>query len=217
MFYQWGLTKAPPSFQRTMDNSIDNNREQYCLVCPDDIIIFSKTFKDELNHLNEILNILDKHRHSISEYGITSIHDNIKAIRELQLSDHLTLKQANEFIGELGFYRRFIKNFSKITLPIYRVTNLTKNNKHNFKWHEEQRQAIQQLKEIITGAELVLDFPGPDLQYKLSTNASNVGLGAVFKEVPKDRRIKIIYYLLCALSKNESRYSTTELEALAMM
>ncbi|CAF1420997.1 unnamed protein product, partial [Rotaria sordida] len=51
-----GLTNAPPSFQRTMDNSIDNNREQYCLH-----------------------------------------------IRELQLSDHPTLKQANEFIGELEF------------------------------------------------------------------------------------------------------------------
>ncbi|CAF4195422.1 unnamed protein product, partial [Rotaria sordida] len=141
------LTNTPPSFQRTMDNSIANNREQY----------------------------------------------------------------------RLDFCRRFIKNFSKITIPIYRVTNLTKNNKHNFKWHEEQRQAIQQLKEIITGVELVLDFPSPDLQYKLSTDASNVGLGAVLKEVPKDRTIKIIYYLLCALSKNESRYSTTELEALAMM
>ncbi|CAF1442744.1 unnamed protein product [Rotaria sordida] len=231
-----GLTNAPPSFQRTMYNLIVNGREQYCLVYLDDIIIFSKTFKDHLNHLDEILNILDQHRfqlnpikcslmknridylgHSISEHGITPLHDNIKAIRELHLPDYPTLKQANEFIGGLGFYRKFIKNFSKIAAPIHRVTNLTKHNKHNFKWGEEQRQAIQQLKEIITGPELVLDFPNPDLPYILSTDASKVGLGAVLKQVTEDGGIKIIYYLSRVLSNSESRYSTTELEALAMV
>ena len=231
-----GLTNAPPSFQRIMYNLIVNGREQYCLVYLDDIIIFSRTFIDHLIHLDEILSILDKHRfqlnpskcsimkkridylgHSINEHGITPLHDNIKAIRELPMPDHPTLKQANEFIGGLGFYRKFIKNFSKIAAPIHRVTNLTKNNKHNFIWGDEQRQAVKQLKEIITGPELVLDFPDPALPYTLSTDASKVGLGGVLKQTTEDGKIKIIYYLSRVLSKSESRYSTTELEALAMV
>jgi hypothetical protein len=231
-----GLTNAPPSFQRIMYNLVVNSREHYCLVYLDDIIIFSKTFKDHLNHLDKILNILDKHRfqlnpnkcsimrkqidylgHSINEYGITPLHDNVKAIQELPLPDQPTLKQANEFIGGLGFYRKFIKNFSKIAAPIHRVTNLTKINKHKFKWDEEQRQAVQQLKQIITGPDLVLEFPDPNLPYVLSTDASRAGLGAVLKQITDDGKIKIIYYLSRVVTNTELRYSTTELEALAIV
>jgi hypothetical protein len=231
-----GLTNAPPSFQRIMYNLIVNGREQYCLVYLDDIIIFSKSFNDHLDHLHEILNILDKHRfqlnpgkcsimkikieylgHAIDKYGISPLHDNIKAIRELPLPHHPTLKQANEFIGGLGFYRRFIRNFSKIAAPIHRVTNLTKNNKRNFRWEDEQREAAEQLKDIITGPDLVLEFPDPNLLFVLSTDASNIGLGAILKQITEDGKMKIIYYLSRVLSKSESRYSTTELEALAMV
>ncbi|CAF4423188.1 unnamed protein product [Rotaria socialis] len=231
-----GLTNAPPIFQRIMYNLIANGREQYCLVYLDDIIIFSKNFEDHLKHLDEILNVLNNHRfqlnpikcskiknkidylgHSIDEYGITPLHDNIKAIRELQLPDYPTLKQANEFIGGIGFYRKFIRNFSKIAGSIHHVTNLTKNKKHKFIWGDEQRQAVQQLKMIITGPELVLEFPDPDLPFTLSTDASRLGLGAVLKQMTRDGKLKIIYYLSRVLSKSESRYSTTELEALAMI
>ncbi|CAF4747066.1 unnamed protein product [Rotaria sp. Silwood2] len=130
-----------------------------------------------MKHLDEILSILNKHRfqlnpskcsimrtkidylgHSINEYGIAPLYNNIKAIRELPIPDHPTLKQANEFIGGLGFYRKFIKKFSKIAAPIHRVTTLTKDNKHKFKWDEEQRQAVQQLKQIITGPDLLLEL-----------------------------------------------------------
>ncbi|CAM4928332.1 unnamed protein product [Rotaria socialis] len=229
-----GLTNAPPSFQRIMYNVIAKGREDYCLVYLDDIIIFSKTFEDHLKQLDEILKVLNNHRfqlnpikcsiiinkidylgHSIDEYGITPLHDNIKAIRESQLPDYPTLKQANEFIGGIGFYRNFIRNFAKIAGSIHRVTNLTKNKKHKFIWGDEQRQAVQQLKMMITGPELVLEFPDPELPFILSTDASQLGLGAVLKQMNRDGKLKVIDYLSRVLSKSESRYSTTELEALA--
>ena len=231
-----GLTNSPPRFQRIMYSLIVNGREEFCLVYLDDIIIFSKTFNDHLNHLEKILSILDKHRfqlnpgkcslmktkidylgHSINKNGITPLSDNIKAIRDLPLPHHPTLKQANEFIGGLGFYRKFIKNFSKISGPIHRVTNLTKKKKHEFKWNDEQRQAAQQLKNIISGPDLVLDFPDPSLSFVLSTDASKIGLGAVLKQITEDGKMKVIYYLSRVLSKAEAKYSTTELEALAMV
>ncbi|CAF4802846.1 unnamed protein product, partial [Rotaria socialis] len=97
------------------------------------------------------------------------------------------------------------------------VTNLTNNNKHNFKWGDEQRQAVQQLKQIITGPELVLDFPDSALPFTLSTDTSTVGLGVVLKQTSEDNKIKIIYYLSRTLTESEFQYSTTELEALAMV
>ncbi|CAF3445543.1 unnamed protein product [Rotaria socialis] len=215
-----GLTNAPPSFQRIMYNLIVNGREQYCLSYLDDIIIFSKTFNDHINHLQEILRVLDQHRfqlnpskcsimnekidylgYSIDQHGITPLHNNIKAIHELPLPNCPTLKQANQFIAA----------------PLHCVTNLTNNNKHNFKWGDEQRQAVQQLKQIITGPELVLDFPDSALPFTLSTDTSTFGLGAVLKQTSEDNKIKIIYYLSRTLTESEFQYSTTELEALAMV
>ncbi|CAF4535258.1 unnamed protein product, partial [Rotaria socialis] len=201
-----GLTNAPPSFQRII-----------------------KTFEDHLKHLDEILNVLNNHRfqlnpikcsitkknidylgHSIDEYGITPLHDNIKIIRELQLSDYPTLKQANEFIGGIGFYRKFIRNFSKIAGPIHRVTNLTKNKRNKFIWGDEKRQAVQQLKMIITDPELVLEFPDSDsdLPFTLSTDASQLGLGAVLKQMARDGKkdftVETDYCPLCQFHKKNS-------------
>ena len=231
-----GLTNAPPSFQRIMYNLVVNGHEDYCLVYLDDIIIFSKNLDEHLNHLNEILNILDQHNfqlnpskcsimkkkidylgHSISGNGIAPLHDNIKAIQDLPMPERPTLKQANEFIGGLGFYRKFIKNFSRIAGPIHRVTNLTKDNKHKFQWGDEQQEAVRQLKQIITGPELVLEFPDQKLPYILSTDASRAGLGAVLKQIARDGRTKVIYFLSRTLTAAEVKYSTTEQEALAMV
>ncbi|CAF4090667.1 unnamed protein product [Adineta steineri] len=231
-----GLSNAPPSFQRIIYNLVVNGREHYCLGYLDDLIIFSKSFQEHLHHLNEILNILNEHRfqlntdkcsimrktieylgHIINEHGIAPLHENIKAIQQLSIPDYPTLKQANEFMGGLGFYRKFIKNFSRIASPLHRVTNLTRDNKHKFIWTDAQREAVNQLKQIITGPDLMLEFPDPDLPYVLSTDASKVGLGAILKQITQDGRIKIIYYLSRVLTNSESRYSTTELEALAMV
>jgi hypothetical protein len=231
-----GLTNAPPVFQRAMYNLLVKGREDHCWVYLDDILIFSKTRGSHLEHLNEVLDTLNRHRfrlspkkcsfvknqmgylgHLVNSNGMKPLEDNIRAIREMDLPRQPTLKQANEFIGGLGFYRKFIQNFSKIAAPICHVTNLTKQNRHKFRWGEEQRDALEQLKRAITGSELMLDFPDPHRPFRLATDASNTGLGAVLKQVTADGHIKIVYYLSRVLSKAEMRYSTTELEALAMV
>ncbi|CAF4540750.1 unnamed protein product, partial [Didymodactylos carnosus] len=231
-----GLKNAPPSFQRIMYNMVVNNREHYCLVYLDDIIIFSKSFDEHIKHLGEILSTLHKHNfqlnpakcslckqridylgHTIDIQGMQPLHDNIKAIQELPLPHDPTLKQANEFIGGIGWYRKFIKDFAKIAAPIHAVTNLNKNNKHKFYWGEAQRNAANKLKQIISGPDLVLQFPDPTSSYVLSTDASNGGLGGILKQVTTGGKMKIIYYLSRKLSPSESKYSTTEKEALAMV
>ncbi|CAF3782340.1 unnamed protein product [Rotaria sp. Silwood1] len=145
------------------------------------------------------------------------LHDNIKAIQELSLPYEPTLKQANEFIGGIGWYRKFIKNFVKIAAPIHAVTNLNKNNQHKFHWGKEQRDAANKLKEIISGPDLVLEFPDPTGSYVLSTDASNNGLGGILKQITTSGKLKILYYLSRKLSPSERKYSTTEKEALAMV
>jgi hypothetical protein len=231
-----GLKNAPPSFQRIMYNLLVNKREHYCLVYLDDIIIFSKSFTEHIKHLDATLSTLYEHNfqlnpskclfvkqqidylgHTIDICGMKPLHDNIKAIKELPLPHEPTLKQANEFIGGIGWYRKFIKDFAKIAAPIHSVTNLNKNKQHKFYWGKEQRDAANKLKQIVSGPDLVLEFPDPTGLYVLSTDASNNGLGGVLKQITTCGKLKILYYLSRKLSPSESKYSTTEKEALAMV
>jgi hypothetical protein len=73
--------------------------------------------------------------------GIKPLQDRIEAI--LAIPQPKTLKQANAFIGAIGWYRKFVKNFAKMAAPILAVTNLTSKNKYKFKWDAPQRRAAQ--------------------------------------------------------------------------
>ena len=189
-----GLKNASAGFQRIMNTLLVNKRESFCIVYMDDILIFSKTFDDHLQHVNEILSVLNKHRftvsptkcsiaqstinylgHTISAEGVTPLDDNIAPI--LSMPEPRTLKEANLFIGGLSFYRRFIKDFAKLAAPIYAVANKTKERRGEFQWGEKQRSAFQALKGAITSKPLFLNLPHPNQPFILSTDASNNGPG----------------------------------------
>ena len=235
--YEWnvlppGLKNAPPSFQRCMNNIIGRSRGHFCLVYLDDIIIFSRSFEDHLVHLSDVLATLHKHRlrlhpakcvffqhqinylgHSIDIDGLHPLNDKILAIRDFPMPS--TLKEANAFIGLVGWYRRFIPDFAKIAAPIHLVTNKTKGRRKEFFWASEQADAFHRLISVITTAPLVLDFPDPMVPFTLSTDASDIGAGAVLKQTinGKDR---VVYYFSQLFNRTQRNYSTIEREALAV-
>ena len=171
-----GLKNAPPSFQRCMNNIIGRSRSHFCLIYLDDIIVFSRTFDDHLAHVADVLDTLHRHRlrlhpakclffqgkieylgHSIDANGLHPLDEKVKAIRDFPMPT--TLKEANAFIGLVGWYRRFIPDFAKIAGPIHTVTNKTKERRKEFFWASEQTAAFEQLKSIVTSAPLVTPPP----------------------------------------------------------
>ncbi|CAF0825482.1 unnamed protein product [Adineta steineri] len=228
-----GLRNASASFQRIMNTILVNKRESYCIVYMDDILIFSETFNDHLQHVEEIMRILDKHRftvspakcsmaqsnidylgHSISGEGVTPLGDNMAPI--LTMPEPRSLKEANLFIGGLGFYRRFIKDFAKLAAPIYAVTNKSKARRGEFYWGDKQSAAFQSLKKALTSKPLFLHFPEPNQPLLLSTDASDNRIGAVLKQKSADNKLHVISYFSQMLSTTQQRYSTIEKEALAI-
>ncbi|CAF4657534.1 unnamed protein product, partial [Didymodactylos carnosus] len=138
-----GVMNGPPTFQRIMHNLIGNGRWDYVVVYLDDILIFSKTFEDHKRHLNEVLSILNQANfqvnpekctitvreieflsHVINKDQIKPSPEKIRAI--IELPPPKTLNEANEFIGKLNWYRKFIPHFAEIAAPIHKVTNKTK-------------------------------------------------------------------------------------------
>jgi putative transposase len=141
------------------------------------------------------------------------LDDKIETIKQLPMPT--TLREANYFIGVLGFYKKFIKNFAQMAAPIHRVTNLHKRQHREFIWGPEQANAFHHLKLAISTKPLVLDFPDNNSPLILSTDASDIGIGGVLKQVTPDGT-KIIYFHSQLLNSAQKRYATIEKEALAV-
>jgi hypothetical protein len=145
--------------------------------------------------------------------GIKPLQDRIEAI--LAIPQPKTLKQANAFIGAIGWYRKFVKNFAKMAAPILAVTNLTSKNKYKFKWDASQRQAFDDLKAAITSEPLFLTYPDPDLPLILATDASELCVGGVLYQ-ERDGVRKNIHFHSQILPKAQQKWPTIEKEALAV-
>ncbi|CAF2074120.1 unnamed protein product [Rotaria magnacalcarata] len=234
--YEWnvlaqGLKNSPPSFQRVMTDILSSCR-QFSLVYIDDIVIYSRSFDDHLNHVTQILSILlnynfqlnpskcnlfqhqiDYLSHTISEYGVKPTDEKIHAI--IKLREPTTLAEANKFLGALSWYRKFIPQFATIAAPIHAITNLTKPNKHKFRWNDLQKTAFLQLKQLLVNAPLFLNFPNDNYPVILTTDASKVGIGGTLQQLI-DGEIKNLYYHSQVTSSTQRRYDPIELEALAI-
>ena len=227
-----GLMNAPPTFQRVMNELLANGRWDYVVVYLDDIVVFSHTIEEHKKHVADVLTTLQNANfqvsppkcsiavetieflsHIVRADKVTPSPDKIKAI--MDIAPPKTLSQANKFIGKVGYYRKFIRDFAKIAAPIHKVTNKTRTKRHEFRWGTEQQKAFDQFKLILTTAPLFLDFPERNTPFILSTDASELRIAGVLKQ-NTDKGLKVCYYKSRLLSDTESRYSATEREALAI-
>ncbi|CAF3452713.1 unnamed protein product [Rotaria socialis] len=205
--YEWnvlpqGLRNAPLSFQRIM-NKVLSSCIDFSLVYLDDIIIFSRTYREHLLHLEKVLNGLKLHNltlnsmkcqiaqqtiaylgHVISSKTITPLPEKIKSI--VLLPEPKSLAQANRFIGGLSWYRKFIPQFASIAASIHAVTNLSKSQRYKFKWGDDQSKSFYDLKNVLTSRPLMLDFPDDTQPILLSTNDSKAGLGGILYQEIND-------------------------------
>ncbi|CAF3818057.1 unnamed protein product [Rotaria sp. Silwood1] len=227
-----GIMNGPPTFQRTMHNLLGYGRWDYVMAYLDDILIFSRTFDEHVKHLTEILSILaevnfqvnpdkcfiavneiDFLGHTINEHSIKPNGEKIKAI--VHLPSPKTLKEANEFLGKINWYRKFIPNFARIAAPLHKVTNKTKHRRHEFRWGPEQQQSFDEFKHILTTSPLFLEYPDLSTPFTLTTDASDIGIGGILRQ-DTPAGTKINYFKSRLLNDTERKYDTFEKEALAI-
>ncbi len=185
---------------------------EICLIYLDDIIIFSSTFDEHLSRLRCVFDRLHSATlnpqkcflvrssvcflgHIVSKDGIRPNPEKIQLIRDF--SRPRKVKDVQAFIGLASYYRRFVKNFATIALPL---THLTRKNV-NFQWDETCQTAFDQLKSLLTTAPIL---------------ASADGLGYLLGQVIDGKEV-VIAYGGRQLNRAEQNYSTTEREALAVV
>nr|GEY90993.1 reverse transcriptase domain-containing protein [Tanacetum cinerariifolium] len=147
--------------------------------------------------------------HKISKKGIEVEKAKVDVISKLPRP--ITVKGIRSFLGHAGFYRRFIKDFSKIVRPVTRL--LEKDTP--FIFSPECVDAFQTLKRKLTEAHILI-APDRDIPFEVTCDASDFAIGAVLGQ-RQDKHFRPIHYARNTMTEAESNYTTTEKEMLAVV
>lgn len=223
-----GLKNSPSTFQRVMDNVLRELQNTICLVYLDDIIVFSTSLQEHIINLEKVFQKLresnfkiqmDKSEflkletaylgHVISRDGIKPNPDKISAIKQYPIPK--TPTEIKRFLGLLGYYRKFIPDFAKITKPMTQC--LKKGSKITL--DRDYEECFEKCKTLLIN-DPILQYPDFTREFILTTDASKLAIGAVLSQGPIGSD-KPIAYASRTLNTSEINYSTIEKELLAIV
>ncbi|CAC5374159.1 Retrovirus-related Pol polyprotein from transposon 297,Retrovirus-related Pol polyprotein from transposon 17.6 [Mytilus coruscus] len=225
----FGMMNSGATFVRMMDKVLAGY-EDFADSFIDDIGIFSDTWGYHIEHLRAVFDSLRRARlvakpsncsfgygeleflgHIAGSGNIKPVQDKVSAIRKFPVP--ATKKQVRSFLGLIGFYRKFIPQFSDISVPL---TDLTKKNAPNkVKWSDKTQKSFDELKDCIC-SDSVLRSPDFSKKFILQTDASGKGLGAVLEQEFEDGR-RSIMFISKKLSGAECNYAVVEKECFAIV
>ena len=236
-FYEYnrmpfGATNAPATLQRLMESCLGDLNLNWCIIYLDDVGVYAPNVKEHLQRLEGVFQKLKDvglklkpskcqlFKKSISYLGhIVSegVHTDPKKIEDVKnwKRPH-NVNTVRKFLGFVNYYRKFIKDYSKIARPLYDLVSgdNAKKRTNPVEWSEAAEEAFQTLKEKCTTAP-VLGYADFSLPFELHIDASGIGLGAVLYQKQEGKK-RVIAYASRTLSKSEARYPAHKLEFLAL-
>ena len=190
----FGLNNAPATYQRLMEQCLGDLNMKICAIYLDDLIIFSSTLEEHLYRLDKVLTRLRECNlklspkkcnflqtkvkyvgHIVSENGVEADPEKVEKVKNWPTPQNA--EEVRQFTSFAGYYRRFVKDFSKIAKPLTDLhPNTTiKNGKKvkplkPFIWVKEQQVAFDQLKTALS-THPVLGYADYDLPFELHIDA----------------------------------------------
>jgi hypothetical protein len=207
-----------------MNNVLRKFLDKFVLVFIDDILIYSKNREEHEEHLRLLLQVLREHQlyakfskcdffqkkihylgHVLSKEGVAVDPDKIRSIMEWPTPKDVS--DIRSFMGLAGYYRRFVKGFSKIGCPI---TTLQKKGT-KFTWTQKCEERFQTLKHLLTHTP-ILKIVDPEADFLMCTNAYKEGLEGVLMQGGS-----VFCYESRKLNEHEVNYVTHDLELAAIV
>ena len=224
----FGLCNAPATFSRLMDRILSGLHWEICLFYLDDIIVFSSTWEEHLARLRQVFERL-RHAnlklgvekcafaakevsylgHRVTEEGLLPDSALLAAIQEIPPPK--TAIEIRSFLGLARYYQRYVKNFAAIAGPLHALTRKDA----VFHWSADCQDAFDRLKTLLTTSPITA-FPDFSQSFRLYTEASTAGLGAILAQV-REGKERIICCSSRSLNQAEKAYPTTKLECLAIV
>ena len=151
----------------------------------------------------------------VSKEGIETNPKKISAI--VNWPRPMTVMQVRSFLGFCNYYRKFIKHYAQVAKPLYQLVSRdnAKAKKKEVEWSKECEEAFLKLKEICSNM-TILAYADYQRPFKVHTDASESGLGAVLYQNQEDGTTRVVAYASRSLSKSEKRYHSSKLEFLAL-
>ncbi|XP_063820175.1 uncharacterized protein LOC135062022 [Pseudophryne corroboree] len=233
----FGLNNAPATFQRMMERCLGDLNFEALLIYLDDIIVFAATLEEHFARLDRVLQRLEEYGlklkprkchllnssleylgHVVSRDGVYPTPSKVAAVQEWKVPT--TVTELRAFLGLVGYYRRFIKDFARIAEPLHALLRGIATTKRAAleTWGEAQNLAFDRLKASLTEAP-VLGYADFEKPFVLYTDGSLQGLGAVLAQV-QDGQERVIAYgsrSLRETERNPDNYSSFKLELLAVV
>ncbi|CAD5222802.1 unnamed protein product [Bursaphelenchus xylophilus] len=223
----FGIASAPARFQATIEQILQGI--QGVAVYLDDITV---TGPDDQSHIQNLREVLKRLRdsglrlkpekcelfqesisllgHELNAEGIRALPNKVEAITKMPAPKDL--KQLASFLGMVQYYSRFVKGLSALAAPL----NALRKKTAKWQWGRKEKEAFEKLKERLTSTELLVHYD-PKIPVRLSTDASDYGLGAQLEHVYPDGNIKVIGYASRTLTPAEQNYAQIEKEGLGIL
>lgn len=220
----FGLCNAPSTFQALMNTVLGADLRHCCLVYLDDIIIFSKTPAQHLQHVEAVLSRLAEKQlfaklskcefglskvkflgHVVSGEGIQPDGDKVKLVKGWPVPT--SVKDLRQFVGLAQYFRKFVQGFSTMIAPL---TRLFKKDAV-FSWSKQCQEAFDQIKEALTSPPC-LKLPDDSTPFTVICDACKYGIGAVLLQ--EDRPVA---FEGRRMTETELKWGATEKEMLAVV
>lgn len=225
----FGLTNAPAAFQKFINDVLRPFLDRFCTAYLDDILIYSNNIEEHRSHVKQVLEALSAvglhlkpekcefHRDQvnylgmvISSKGVSMDPRKVDAVTKWESPQNVTDVRA--FIGFANFYRRFIKDYSKVVSPMIRLTG--KNIK--FQWSTACEASFQQLKTAFTTAPILrhFDYDKPSV---LETDASDYVSAGILSQEDENGILHPVAFYSKKHSPAECNYEIYDKEMLAII
>ena len=230
----FGLTNAPATFQRLMESCLGDLHLNWCIIYLDDIIVFSETPKEHIKRLRGVFQKLASAGlklkpnkceffkkkitylgYVVSEEGIEVDPKKTETVQNWPVPK--TVTDVRSFLGFTNQYRKFIPKYAHVAGPLKGLISgdNSKKKKREVQWTSECQEAFETLKEhcCTTPVLAYADYKRP---FRLHTDASDLGLGAVLYQKDENGKNKVIAYASRTLNQAEKNYPAHKLEFLAL-
>ena len=237
----YGLSNAPPCFQRFINETLNTLKDKICVAYLDDILIYGRNFKEHKKNVRTVLRCLRKKGiklnpkkccffrkevrylgRLISKDGYRPDPENSEALDEC-LKPPNTVGKLRSLLGFLGYYRNFVMDFSRKMKPVYDLLKVGEGSKDKkalsrktIKWLPEHQKLVEEVVSYLKSPE-VIAFPDFNEPFFIHCDASNMGLGGVLYQ-KQDEKLRVISFASRTLSPAEINYNlhSGKLEFLAL-
>jgi hypothetical protein len=229
----FGLTNAPATMQQYVNDVMREFLDIFVIVYLDDILIFSEEVSLHETHVKKVLEELAKAGlfvkgekcefdtqtttfvgFVISPTGISMDPKKVETVKEWETPKNV--RELQSFLGFANFYRRFIKDYSRMAKPLFAL--LKKGVK--FHWTESQQTAFECLKELFCTEPILRHFD-PSLDSVLETDASDTAVSAILSQWTENSDGKLLLHPVAYYSRSmtsaECNYGIGDKELLAIV